>query len=107
VPRATQFASLAEQVKSITQGPVAKSFNLNFASLFDQIAHQRVRPTSFYAADDEARDVTERLISDAGYDPAFVGGLDKARALEDLGWLPASAKGGMPVFYRFAEAGEL
>ena len=107
VPRATQFASLAEEVKSITQGADAKSFNLNFASLFDEIAHQRVRPTSFFAADDEARDVTERLISDAGYDPAFVGGLDKARALEELGWLPASAKGGTPVFYRFAEAGEL
>lgn len=107
VPRATLFASLAEEVKSITQGAVAKSFNLNFASLFDEIANQRVRPTSFFAADDEARDVTERLISDAGYEPVFVGGLDKARALEELGWLPASAKGGTPVFYRFAEAGEL
>ena len=32
------FASLAEEVKSFTGGPVAKSFNLNFAARYDQIA---------------------------------------------------------------------
>jgi 8-hydroxy-5-deazaflavin:NADPH oxidoreductase len=32
------FASLAEEVKSFTGAPVAKSFNLTFAVLSDQIA---------------------------------------------------------------------
>ena len=78
------FPSLAAEVKSVIGSPVAESFNLNFAVLFDQIAAQRVRPGSLYAADDE---ITERLITDPGYDPVRVGGLDKARALEDLSWL--------------------
>jgi hypothetical protein len=44
-----------------------------------------------YAADDGAAEITKRLITDAGYDPVRVGGLDKARALEVLGWLPVAA----------------
>lgn len=36
------------------------------------------------------------------------GGLDKARAVEDLSWLLVAAmKGGAPVFYRFAVPGQL
>jgi hypothetical protein len=35
-------------------GAVAKSFNLNFVILHDQIAAQRVPPSSFYVADDGA-----------------------------------------------------
>jgi 8-hydroxy-5-deazaflavin:NADPH oxidoreductase len=102
------FSSLAEQVKSFTSGPVAKSFNLNFASLYDQVAVQRVRPSSFYVADAAARDITEQLIIDAGYDPVPLGGLDKARDLEDLTRLLfAAMKDGAPVFYRFAVPGEL
>ena len=42
-------------MKSFTGGPVAKSFNLNFAALYDQIAAQRVPPGSFYVAEDGAR----------------------------------------------------
>jgi predicted dinucleotide-binding enzyme len=102
------FGSLAEEVKSFTGGPVAKSFNLNFAVLYDQIAAQRVRPSSLYVADDAARDITEHLITDTGYDPVPLGGLDKARALEDLTWLLLAAmKDGVPVFHRFAVSGEL
>src|SRR5437870_9314206 len=67
--RNEQFESLAHEVKSITDGPVAKSFNLNFAALYDEIANQRVPPSNFFACDDEAREVTEQLIRDAGYDP--------------------------------------
>ena len=37
-----KFDSLAHEVKSITGGPVAKSFNINFASLYSQISAQRV-----------------------------------------------------------------
>jgi len=102
------FPSLAEEVQAVTGGPAAKSFNLNFAVLYDQIAVQRVRPSSLYAADDGARAITEQLITDAGYDPVRVGGLDKARALEDLSWLLLAAmQDGAPVFYRFAVPGEL
>lgn len=102
------FASLAEEVKSFTGAPVAKSFNLNFAVLYDQIAAQRVPPGSFYVAEHGARDITGQLITDAAYDPVSLGGLDKARAAEDLAWvLVAAVKDGVPVFYRFAVPGEL
>ncbi len=67
-------------MKSVTGGPVAKSFNLNFAVLYDQISAQRVRPSSLHASDDAARQITAQLITDAGYDPVLLGGLDKARA---------------------------
>lgn len=102
------FPSLAAEVKSFTGGPVAKSFNLNFAVLYDQIAAQRVHPSSFYVTDDGAREIAERLITDAGYDPVPLGGLDKARTIEDLTWLLVAAmKDGAPVFYRFAVPGDL
>jgi predicted dinucleotide-binding enzyme len=42
------------------------------------------------AVDDGARQVTEQLITDAGYDPMSLGGLDEACALEDLTWLFAA-----------------
>jgi Predicted dinucleotide-binding enzymes len=103
--RNEEYESFANEVKAHTNGPVAKAFNANFASLYDEIAEQRVRPSCLYAADDEARDVTEQLIRDAGYDPVSVGGLESARALEDF--VPnLFAKIG-PVFYRFAPPGEL
>jgi 8-hydroxy-5-deazaflavin:NADPH oxidoreductase len=96
--RNEQFPSLAHEVKSITGGPVAKAFNLNFARLYDKIDEQPERPGMLYAADDDAREVTEQLIRDAGYEPVPAGDLEKARALEDfLG--PFGAYG--PSFYRF------
>ena len=107
--RDERFESLAHEVKSITGGPVAKSFNLNFANQYDQIASQRVRPSNLFAADDDARAVTEQLIRDAGYDPVYAGGLEQARALEEhLALLFAINQGGLgPHFYRYAPAGEL
>jgi len=102
------FGSLAAEVKSFAGDPVAESFSLNFVVLYDQIAAQRARPGSSYAADDGARDITEQLMSDAGYDPVPLGGLDKARGLEDLTWLLfAGMKDGASIFYRFAVPGEL
>jgi MFS family permease len=54
------------------------------------------------------RVIAAELITDAGYEPVLVGGLDQARALEDVTWLPVAAmKNGAPVFYRFAVPGEL
>ena len=107
--RPEAFESLAHQVKSITGGPVAKSFNLNFARIYDEIDDQRARPSNLFAADDDAREVTDQLIRDAGYDPAYVGGLEQARALEDhLGMMFAANQAGLgPFFYRWAKPGEL
>src|SRR5215475_5455636 len=102
------FPSLAEEVRSITGGPVAKSFNINYASLYGRVSAQRARPSSLYAADGAADATAGQLITDAGYDQVRVGGLDKARALEDLPWLLfAAAQDGAPFFYRFAAPGEL
>jgi len=96
------FPSLAHQVASITGGPVAKSFNLNFAVLYDKIDEQAERPGNLYCADDAAREVTEQLIRDAGYEPVNAGSLDSARALEDglLILMGVSRAGGGQVFYR-------
>ncbi|TML40484.1 MAG: dinucleotide-binding protein [Actinobacteria bacterium] len=107
--RNEQFESLAQEVKSIVGGPVAKAFNANFANQYDRIDEQRVRPSNLYAAEDGAREVTEQLIGDAGYEPVSAGGLENARALEDhLGLLMAINRGGLgPFLYRYAKAGEL
>jgi predicted dinucleotide-binding enzyme len=107
--RNDQFESLAHEVKSITGGPVAKAFNTNFAALHDRIGEERVRPSNLYAADDEAREIAEQLSRDAGYDPVSVGGLDKARALEDhIGLIFAVNQAGLgPFFYRYAAQGNL
>jgi 8-hydroxy-5-deazaflavin:NADPH oxidoreductase len=103
------FESLAHQVKAIVGGPVAKSFNTNYAALYDQVAEQRARPCSLFAADDDAREVTEQLIRDAGYEPVSLGGLDQARALEDhLLFMNAVNNAGLGrFFYRYATPGEL
>jgi predicted dinucleotide-binding enzyme len=107
--RNEQHESLAHEVKSLTNGPVAKSFNLNFAAIYDEIDAQRVRPSNLYCADDDARELTEQLIRDAGYDPVSLGGLEHARAMEDsLGLLFAANQAGLGAFfYRWAKPGEL
>jgi 8-hydroxy-5-deazaflavin:NADPH oxidoreductase len=103
--RDERYESFAHEVKAHTNGPVAKAFNANFATLYDRIGEQRTRPSCLYAADEEAREVTEQLIRDAGYEPVTMGGLENARALEDFvpGVLAKIDRG----FYRFAPPGEL
>jgi 8-hydroxy-5-deazaflavin:NADPH oxidoreductase len=103
--RDERYESFAHEVKAHTNGPVAKAFNANFATLYDRIGEQRARPSCLYAADEEAREVTEQLIRDAGYEPVTMGGLENARALEDFvpGVLAKIDRG----FYRFAPPGEL
>lgn len=98
------FASLAEYVKSLTGGPVAKAFNANYATLYDRLGEARARPSMVYAADEEARAVTEQLIRDAGYEPVSAGELASARAVEDfLGIIFAVSQAGTgPFVYRFA-----
>jgi hypothetical protein len=107
--RNEEFKSNAHEVKSIVGGPTAKSFSLNFANVYDEIGAQRVRPSNLYCAEDEAREVTEQLIRDAGYEPVYAGGLDQARMLEDhLELLFAVNQAGLgPFFVRYASPGEL
>jgi predicted dinucleotide-binding enzyme len=107
--RNEEFESLAHEVKAIVGGPTAKSFSLNFANIYDEVGAQRVPPSNLYCAEDEAREVTEQLIRDAGYDPVYAGGLDKARMLEEhLALLFAVNQAGLgPFFYRMAPPGEL
>ena len=105
--RDEQYESFAHEVKAHTNGPVAKAFNANFAALYDEIGNQRTTPSCLYAADDEAREVTEQLIRDAGYEPVSLGGIENARALEDFvpGVLGKIESG--RTFYRFALPGQL
>jgi len=80
----TGFASNAEYVKSRVAGPTAKSFNINYASLFPRLREARVRPGNLWCGDAEVREVVEQLNRDAGYDPIHVGPLDRAAAQEAL-----------------------
>src|SRR3712207_5440553 len=63
------FSSNAEFVKSRTNGPTAKSFNTNFAALYDRIGEARSTPSNLWCGDEEARQVVEQLNRDAGYEP--------------------------------------
>jgi predicted dinucleotide-binding enzyme len=102
------FASNAEFVKSKTGGPTAKSFNINFASLYGRLSEARARPSNLWCGDDEARDVVEQLNRDAGYDPVRTGPLESASAQEHL--IPvifAIGEGIGPFVYRFAPVDQL
>lgn len=94
-------------MKSFTHGPVAKSFNMNFASLYDAVREQRARPSNWYVADDGAAAITEQLIRDAGFDPVRVGDLTRARDFENAVWLLMGVQPTGGVFYRSAAPGEL
>jgi 8-hydroxy-5-deazaflavin:NADPH oxidoreductase len=107
--RIGEYESLAHEIKSIVAGPVAKAFNLQYAALYDKLPAQRVRPSNLYAADDEARAVTEQLSRDAGYEPICVGDLECARLLEDATRLFAAIRrAGLGQYYhRYARPGDL
>ncbi|MGV1049439.1 MAG: hypothetical protein ACOYD4_13055 [Solirubrobacterales bacterium] len=87
-----------------------KSFNVNFAALFDRIGEASSAPGNLWCGDEEAREVTERLIRDAGYEPICAGPLANAAMQEQvLGLIFAIAKeGGTGQFYyRMAPPGKL
>ena len=107
--RNEDYPSLAHEVKAATGGPVAKSFNANYAAIYDEIPSQRVPPSNLYAADDEAKDVVEQLSRDAGFEPVSAGSLDNARLLEDhLAFMSALNQAGLGRFFsRYAKPGEL
>jgi 8-hydroxy-5-deazaflavin:NADPH oxidoreductase len=102
------FSSNTEFVKSKTNGPTAKSFNLNFARLYDQLDQAKSRPSNIWSGDEEARDVVEQLNRDAGYDPVYAGGLDKAAVQEQgIALIFAISQASGPYFYRMAPPDEL
>jgi predicted dinucleotide-binding enzyme len=102
------FASNAEFIKSKTNGPTAKAFNLNFARLYDQLDQAARRPSNIWSGDEEARETVEQLIRDAGYDPISAGGLDKAAVQEHgIGLIFAISQASGPFLYRMAAPGEL
>jgi predicted dinucleotide-binding enzyme len=102
------FASTAEFVKSRTNGPTAKAFNLNFARLFDRLDSAKSRPSNIWSGDEEARSVVEQLTRDAGYEPVYAGGLEKAAVVEQgiALWFAISQASG-PFLYRIAAPEEL
>ena len=97
-------ASNAEYVKSRTNGPTAKSFNINFAAIYDRIADARTPPSNIWCGDEDARAVVEQLNRDAGYEPVYAGQLENAAAQERfIGLVFGIAQGGFgPFFYRIA-----
>jgi 8-hydroxy-5-deazaflavin:NADPH oxidoreductase len=102
------FSSNAEFVKSKTNGPTAKSFNLNFARLYDQLDGASSRPSNIWSGDEEARDVVEWLNRDAGYDPVYAGGMDKTAVQEQgIALIFAVSQASGPYFYRMAPPDEL
>lgn len=104
----TGFDSNAEFAKSKTNGPTAKSFNLNFARLYDQLGEAKSRPSNLWAGDEEARETVEQLIRDAGYEPVYAGGLENAKTMEagiKLFFAISQASG--PFVYRMAPPGEI
>jgi 8-hydroxy-5-deazaflavin:NADPH oxidoreductase len=98
------FSSNAEYVKSRTNGPTAKSFNANFASLYERIGEASSTPSNLWCGDEEARQIVEQLNRDAGYEPVYAGPLENASAQENfLKLIGGIAQGGMgPFLYRMA-----
>jgi 8-hydroxy-5-deazaflavin:NADPH oxidoreductase len=104
----TGFESNAQFVKSKTNGPTAKSFNLNFARLYDQIDSLSSEPSNVWTGDEDAREVVERLITDAGYEPVYGGPIENARIQEDfLKILSAIANDIGRCFYRYSPPDQL
>jgi 8-hydroxy-5-deazaflavin:NADPH oxidoreductase len=103
------FSSNAEFVKSRTNGPTAKSFNTNFAALYDRIGEARSTPSNLWCDDEEARQVVEQLNRDAGYEPVYAGPLGNTAAQENIVKLVyAIYQGGLdPFFYRMAPPDQL
>src|SRR5215207_10444943 len=103
------FSSNAEYVKSKTSGPTAKSFNANFAPLYERIGEAGSRPSSVWSGEEEARQVVEQLTRDAGYEPVYAGPLENAAAQENfIKLIFGIGQGGLGRFlYRMAPPDQL
>jgi predicted dinucleotide-binding enzyme len=98
-------ASNAEYVKSVTGGPTAKAWNINFGALYDQIAEASTPPGDIWCGDEEAREVVEALHRDAGFEPISAGPLanaSKQEAMLDIAFAIVKDGGMGPFFYKFA-----
>src|SRR5215211_1919303 len=82
----------------------AKSFNTNFAALYERIGEASSTPSNMWSGDEEARQVVEQLNRDAGYEPAYAGSLEDAAVQETFIKITAGIRrGGMgPFLYRMA-----
>jgi 8-hydroxy-5-deazaflavin:NADPH oxidoreductase len=78
------FDSNAEFIKSKSNGPTAKSFNLNFANQYGKLGEASSRPSNVWSGDEEAREVVEQLNRDAGYEPVSCGPLENASLQENF-----------------------
>lgn len=107
--RPAGYDSIAQQVKAIIGGPTAKAFNTNFASIYDAVEAEPTPPRTLFASDADAREATEQLIRDAGFEPIHLGDLAKAPLLESLITLTSTLDRGElgPFFYRFHRPGGL
>ena len=73
--RNDSFESLAHQVKAATERARGEGVQRELrAHSTTRSPSSRRAPSCLYAADDEAREVTEQLIRDAGYDPVTSAG---------------------------------
>lgn len=98
-------ASNAEYVKSVTGGPTAKAWNINFAALYDQVAAASTPPGDIWCGDEEARGAVEALHRDAGFEPICAGSLANAAKQEgmlDIIFAIVKEGGLGPFFYKFA-----
>lgn len=103
------YASNAEYIKSVTGGPTAKAWNINFASLYDQVADASTPPGDIWCGDEEAREVVETLHRDAGFEPIGAGPLanaGKQEAMLDIVFGIVKEGGMGPFFYKFAPAAQ-
>jgi hypothetical protein len=103
------FASNAEFIKSRTGGPTAKTFNVNFMALLGRLGDARATPSNLWCGDEAAREVVEQLIRDAGYEPAYAGGIENASVQEAVPklWFAIAQSGMGPFLYRLAPPDEL
>ena len=81
-PRRLRFERRVHQVAN--RGPTAKSFDLNFASIYEQIADAGPTPGNIWCGDEAAREVVEQLIRDAGYDPVYAAASKKSALQETM-----------------------
>lgn len=103
------FRSNAEFVKSKTNGPTAKSFNVNFAALYSKLAGTRAKASNLWCGDEQARAAVEQLNRDAGFEPVSMGPLSNAALQESMvgAWFAIMQAGMGQFVYRIASPEKL
>jgi 8-hydroxy-5-deazaflavin:NADPH oxidoreductase len=76
--------------------------------LYDRLGDADTKPSNIWSGDEEARDVVEQLIRDAGYDAFYAGPLENASAQEAaIRLFFGMAQSNGQFLYRFAKPDEL